>query len=111
MPPSSQGIAALMMLNIMEKFRIEDPGSADAWHLKIEAQKLAYQDLRAFNADPRAVKVPTKGMLSKTYATERAKLIDPSKATCSISAPSRNSNLRLRSPNLPIPIRDFSAKL
>ncbi len=85
MPPSSQGIAALMMLNIMEKFRIEDPGSADAWHFKIEAQKLAYQDLRAFNADPRVVKVPAKSMLSKTYANERAKLIDPAKATCSQS--------------------------
>ena len=85
MPPSGQGIAVLMMLNIMEKFRIEDPGSPDAWHLKIEAQKLAYQDLRAYNADPRTVKVPTMGMLSKAYATERAKLIDPAKATCSQS--------------------------
>ena len=86
MPPSGQGIAALMMLNIMEKFRFPDHGSPDAFHLKIEAQKLAYQDLRAFVADPRAAKVPVQGMLSKTYAAQRAMLIDPAKATCSQSS-------------------------
>ena len=87
MPPNGQGIAVLMMLNIMEKFPLpeKDALSADAFHLKIEAQKLAYQDLRAYNADPLVVSVPTQGMLSKTYATERSKLIDAEKATCSVS--------------------------
>ena len=87
MPPNGQGIAVLMMLNIMEKFPIHEkqPLSADAFHWKIEAQKLAYQDLRAYNADSRAVTVPTKAMLSKDYATERAKQIELGKAGCSFS--------------------------
>ena len=39
--------------------------------------KLAYADLYRYNADPRFAKVPVKGLLSKDYAKERAKLIDP----------------------------------
>ena len=46
-------------------------------HKKIEAMKLAYADLRRYNADPRFAKVPVQGLLSKDYAKERAKLIDP----------------------------------
>ncbi len=48
--------------------------------------KLAYADLGRYNADPRFAKVPVKGMLSKEYARERAKLIDPGKANCDVAA-------------------------
>ena len=60
LPPNGQGIAALMMLNIMERFPLAEWGvaSPDTWHVKIEAQKLAYQDLHRFVADPRQAKVP-----------------------------------------------------
>lgn len=84
MPPNGQGIAALMMLNLMEKFGL--PGmeqrSAAAMHIKIEAQKLAYRDVYAFVADPRQAKVPVNGMLSKEYATARAKGISEDRANC-----------------------------
>lgn len=84
MPPNGQGIAALMMLNLMEKFPLPemDQRSAEAMHVKIEAQKLAYRDLYAYVADPRQAKVPQNGMLSKAYAAERAKGIRPDQATC-----------------------------
>jgi len=84
MPPNGQGIAALMMLNLMEMFSLPqmDPRSAEAMHLKIEAQKLAYRDLYAYVADPKVSKVPIAGMLSKAYATERAKGIQAGRATC-----------------------------
>ncbi len=84
MPPSGQGIAALMMLNVMERFPLPsmDQNSSDALHIKIEAQKLAYQDLRQYVADPRVAKVPTAGMISKKYAEQRAALLDPKKANC-----------------------------
>jgi gamma-glutamyltranspeptidase / glutathione hydrolase len=84
LPPNGQGMAALEMLNIMET----SPASADGplsmveLHKKIEAMKLAYADLARYNADPRFAKVPVKGLLSKEYAKERAKLIDPNKANC-----------------------------
>ncbi len=88
LPPNGQGVGTLEMLNIMEQFPLPEyaQNSAEAFHFKIEAQKLAYQDLRHWVGDPRLVKVPLKGMLSKEYARERAKLVDPKQARCD-SAP------------------------
>jgi len=84
LPPNGQGIAALEMLNILERFPLGQlrHDSADAFHLKIEAQKLAYQDLGRYVADPRFASVPVAGLLSKDYAAERAKLINSAKANC-----------------------------
>jgi gamma-glutamyltranspeptidase/glutathione hydrolase len=81
-PPNSQGIAALVMLNILEAFPIGDygHGTADALHVMIEAKKLAYADMRRHVADPRFSNVPIEAMLSKPYARERAQLIDPRRA-------------------------------
>lgn len=85
-PPNGQGIAALMMLNIMEKFPLAQDGhnSADALHIMIEAKKLAYADMHHYVADPRFSKVPVEGMLAKDYAAGRAKLIDMTKANCDV---------------------------
>ena len=86
LPPNGQGMAALEMLNIMEVFppSPEGPLSVTELHTKIEAMKLAYADLGRYNADPRFAKVPVKELLSKDYAKERAKLIDPSTANCEV---------------------------
>lgn len=88
LPPNGQGIGALMMLNILENFPVGEyaQNSAEAFHLKIEAQKLAFQDLRRFVADPKRANVPTAGLLSKDYAKERAKTIDPKQAHCDVRA-------------------------
>ncbi len=86
LPPNGQGMAALEMLNIMEKFPLSAKGfaSADAFHVKMEAQKLAYADLRRYNADPRAVKVPVEGLIAKPYAAERAATLDMQHAHCDV---------------------------
>lgn len=86
-PPNGQGIAALEMLNMMENFPLAQQGhnSADALHEMIEAKKLAYADLLRYVADPRFSKVPVAGILSKEYARERSRLIDPAKANCQVS--------------------------
>jgi gamma-glutamyltranspeptidase / glutathione hydrolase len=86
LPPNSQGMAALEMLNIMEHFPLAKygPNSVDALHAMIEAKKLAYADLLRFNGDPKFSKVPVAGLLSKDYAAGRAKLIDPEKANCNV---------------------------
>jgi gamma-glutamyltranspeptidase / glutathione hydrolase len=78
LPPNGQGFAALEMLNICEQFPLHQygPNSADTLHLKIEAQKLAYQDLQAYLADPRTSEVPLANLISKPYARERAEFID-----------------------------------
>ena len=85
-PPNGQGIAALEMLNIMERFSLARFGhnSTDALHAMIEAKKLAYADMYRYVADPKFSKVPVQGMLSKEYAAQRAKLIDMAKANCDV---------------------------
>jgi gamma-glutamyltranspeptidase/glutathione hydrolase len=87
LPPNGQGMAALEMLNIMETAPAspEGPLSVSELHKKIEAMKLAYADLERYNADPRFAKVPVKGLLSKNYANQRAKLINAEKANCGVS--------------------------
>jgi gamma-glutamyltranspeptidase/glutathione hydrolase len=88
LPPNGQGMAALEMLNIMETSPASPDGplSVAELHKKMEAMKLAYADLGRYNADPRFAKIPVKGILSKDYARERARLIDPSKANCEVSS-------------------------
>ena len=87
LPPNGQGIAALEMLNIMETFPLGAAGhnSVQALHLMIEAKKLAYADMQRFDADPRFAKVPVDALRSKAYATDRAKLINLSRATCDVA--------------------------
>jgi gamma-glutamyltranspeptidase/glutathione hydrolase len=87
LPPNGQGIAALEMLNMMEKFPLTTFGqnSADALHVMIEAKKLAYADLLRYVADPKFSQVPVAGMLSKQYASQRAELIDMAKANCNVA--------------------------
>ncbi len=84
MPPNTQGIAALEMLNIMETLPLFNyaPSSVEDLHFKIEAQKLAYEDLRRYVADPRFARLPTAGLLSKDYARARAALIQRDEANC-----------------------------
>ena len=86
LPPNTQGIAALMMLNLMERHPIAEYGfhSSKALHVMIEAKKLAYADMLRYVADPQFSKVPVLPMLSKAYATRRARLINQTKAACTV---------------------------
>ena len=87
LPPNSQGVGMLEMLNILENYPLGDyaQNSADALHLKMEAWKLTVADSKRYVADPRQAQVPLAGLLSKEYAKQRAKLIDPEKANCDVS--------------------------
>jgi gamma-glutamyltranspeptidase / glutathione hydrolase len=88
LPPNGQGMAALEMLNIMETAPAspEGPLSAAEMHKRIESMKLAYSDLRRYDADTRFTDVPVAAILSKEYARKRAALIDPAKANCAVTA-------------------------
>ncbi len=90
LPPNGQGVSALEMLNIME---LRPPSQLDL-HYKIEAQKLSVLDLRRYVTDPKFAAIPTAGLLSKSFAAERAKLINPTRARCDLSAaePSKLKN-------------------
>ena len=82
-PPNSSGHVLLQELNIVEQFDIGSMGcnTADSIHMMVEAKKLAFIDREAYMADPDHTDVPTQGLISKEYAKERAKLIDPQKAS------------------------------
>ncbi len=76
------------MLNILESFdlRAMGRGSARFWHTLVEAKKLAFEDRARYFADPAFAKVPVGGLLSKEYARERAKLVDPERAARRVEA-------------------------
>jgi gamma-glutamyltranspeptidase/glutathione hydrolase len=89
LPPNTQGIAALEMLNIMEGFDLKSLGwgSAAYLHTLVEAKRIAFADRGAWIGDPSAT--PAKAverMLSKEYAAERRKEINPDKAAASYKA-------------------------
>ena len=88
LPPNGQGIAALQILNILEGFDLRAMGrnSPETLHTMIEAKKIAWADRAKFYADPDFAKIPLAGLLSKKYAAERRKLIDPNHAAKQVEA-------------------------
>jgi gamma-glutamyltranspeptidase/glutathione hydrolase len=84
----SQGPVLLQTLNILENFDLKAMGhnSPDYLHTVTEAMKLAYADRDTYYADPAFVNVPAEGLLSKQYAAERAKLINPQRASTAFKA-------------------------
>jgi gamma-glutamyltranspeptidase/glutathione hydrolase len=83
LPPNGQGLAALMMLNLLEHVPLASVGhnSSEALHAIIEAKKLAYADMARHVCDPRFHQVPISALLSKPYAAQRAREIDPARAS------------------------------
>ena len=82
LPPNGQGMVALQILNILENFDVKKMGlfSSDYVHLFTEAKKLAFADRAKHYADPNFSKIPIDQLVSKSYAKERAALIDLAKA-------------------------------
>ena len=87
LPPNGAGIAALVMLNMMENYALGQMGhnSSDALHLLIESKKLAYADLLSYVGDPRSSRMPLSELLSKEYAKRRCALIEMKKANCQVA--------------------------
>lgn len=82
LPPNGQGIAALQLLNILEGYDLKSMGfgSPEYVHTFVEAKKIVYEDRAKFYADPDFYDPPIKQLISKEYAAERRKLIDPNRA-------------------------------
>jgi len=84
LPPPGQGFAALEMLNILEVCApVHDvdlsalgPSNPNYWHFLVEAKKLAYSDLQAYNGDPLFSEIPVDRLLSKSYAATLCDRID-----------------------------------
>ncbi len=87
LPPNGQGIATLQILNLLESFDLSALGfnSAETLHAMIEAKKIAWADRAKFYADPEFAKAPVAHLISKDYATERGKLINPKQASKNVA--------------------------
>lgn len=88
LPPNGQGIAALQMLNILERFDIASMGfgSPEYIHVLVEAKKLAYEDRAKFYADPDFNQLPIDWLISKEYGAQRSALIDLNEAALKFDA-------------------------
>ncbi len=77
-PPSSGGIALIEMLNMLSQFPIQKYGigSVETTHVMVESMRRAFADRSKFMGDPSFIKIPSKGLLSATYAKARAESID-----------------------------------
>ncbi|WP_128548049.1 gamma-glutamyltransferase [Larkinella soli] len=96
LPPNGQGLSVLQMLNLLEGYDFSKIawGSPEHIHLFVEAKKLAYEDRARYYADPAFVKIPLKELVSKSYADERRKLIDPNRAAVKVDAGAFNVALK-----------------
>jgi gamma-glutamyltranspeptidase / glutathione hydrolase len=77
LPPNGQGLAALQMLQLLERYDFSKIrfGSAKHVHLLVEAKKLAFADRARFYADPKFSETPVQELLSNAYTAQRAALI------------------------------------
>jgi gamma-glutamyltranspeptidase/glutathione hydrolase len=95
LPPPAQTWATDEILNILEvcvpvwspgqTLASLGPASAKYWHFVVEAKKLAFQDLYAFNADPAFAKVPLDRLLSKAHAKSLCARVNPDRASTPVA--------------------------
>ena len=86
LPPNGQGLAALEMLNILERFDLKALGrdNPDFWQIMVEAKKLAFADRARYYADPAFFPAPVAALLDKGYAAKQAARIDMRRAARSV---------------------------
>ncbi|HWE22208.1 MAG TPA: gamma-glutamyltransferase [Hyphomicrobiaceae bacterium] len=78
LPPSNQGIVALMVLKMLEHLRPPpDPVSVERYHVQLEAARLAFAMRDTFVADPDMADVPVEHLLSDAVICELAARVDP----------------------------------
>ena len=88
LPPNGQGIAALQILNIMEHYDVKSMGfgSPEYVHTFVEAKKLAFADRAKFYSDMDFNDIPVERLISKQYAAERQRTINPNRAAKRVDA-------------------------
>ena len=82
LPPNTQGMASLEILNILDRFDVASlgEGSADYCHLIIEATKESFLDRDAYLSDPAFTHIPLDWLLSERHGREQAARIDMARA-------------------------------
>lgn len=86
LPPNTQGMASLEILNILNNFDVKKmgEGSADYYHVIVEATKQAFADRDKYLTDPEFSNIPLDYVLSKEHAKDLADRIDLNKAATNV---------------------------
>ncbi|MEJ8307837.1 gamma-glutamyltransferase [Agrobacterium larrymoorei] len=81
-PPSSGAVAVGQILGLSEHFDLKalGPKNVESWRIIGDAQRLAFADRERYVADPNFVPLPIKGLLDKSYLSDRSRLLDGDKA-------------------------------
>ncbi len=82
-PPSSGGIVLFEMLHVLETYDLSKLGhnSSQYAHILVEAMRRAFADRARFLGDPEFTSIPVQGLISRRYADQLRKTIDPVRAT------------------------------
>ena len=86
-PSSSGGTTVGEALNILENFHLSPSDTAQALHDYLEASRIAFADRNRWVGDPAFSDVPTRELLAKEFAKDRACLISPTTSLTSPVAP------------------------
>jgi gamma-glutamyltranspeptidase/glutathione hydrolase len=94
LPPNGQGLAALVLLNILEGFDLAalDPLGAERFHIQLEAARLAYAVRDTHIADPQFMRMSVAALLDKAFAGKLAGRIDRRKRVALPPAPTPGSD-------------------
>ena len=94
LPPNGQGLTALVLLNILERFDLGalDPNGPDRFHIALEAARMAYAVRDTHIADPAFMRTPVPALLDKQFAAELAGRIDRTRRVPLPAAPSPGSD-------------------
>ncbi|WP_227937963.1 gamma-glutamyltransferase [Alkalihalobacillus deserti] len=78
LPPNTQGMASLSILNILNNFDLSSikEGSVEYFHLLIEATKLAFADRDKWLTDPEFINIPLDDLLAKSHGMNLAQQIN-----------------------------------
>jgi gamma-glutamyltranspeptidase / glutathione hydrolase len=97
LPPNGQGLAALIALGILDGLDLarHPRDTAAAYHLQIEAMKLAFADAHRYIADPERAEVPVRGLLDPAYLAARRALIGPAAGSFGPGQPARGGTVYL----------------
>lgn len=94
LPPNGQGLAALVLLNIIERFDMKalDPAGAERFHILLEAARIAYAMRDTHIADPSFMQTPVPALLDRVFAADLAAKIDRTKRVPLPKAPMPHGN-------------------
>jgi gamma-glutamyltranspeptidase/glutathione hydrolase len=94
LPPNGQGVTALVLLNILERFEMDklDPVGAERFHIALEAGRLAYAVRNTHVADPAFMRTTPQALLDRVFAADLADMIDRTRRSQFPSAPAPRGN-------------------